>query len=155
VLPSTGGTRLTPWLARHALDEWLLSIEESGEVVGALIYGSPSMELEFDDRTLSHLQVVVGSKLRRGESFFFSWKENQSTSDRRSSVWLSPGIPLMFKFSGGRAPRMNTEWLRLLEETANSGRGLLLLPEPPEPQGEERARVKTTTPRQPAAQARR
>jgi hypothetical protein len=131
----------------------LSSIEESGEVVGALIYGSPSMELEFDDRTLSHLQVVVGSKLRRGESFFFSWKEEQSASDRRSSVWLSPGIPLMFKFSGGRAPRMNLEWLRLLEETANSGRGLLLLPEPPEPESEERARTsaKTTTPKQPTA----
>jgi hypothetical protein len=138
-------------------DEWLSSIEGSGEAVGALIYGSPSMELEFDDRTLSHLQVVVGSKLRRRESFFFSWKENQSTSDGRSSVWLSPGIPLMFKFSGGRAPRMNPEWLKLLEETANSGRGLLLLPEPPEPQTEERARpsVKTTTPRQPAAKATR
>jgi hypothetical protein len=121
----------------------LSSVEESGDAVGALIYGSPSMELQFDDRTLSHLQVVVGSKLRRGESFFFSWKENQRTEDRRSSVWLSPGIPLMFKYSGGRSPQMNVEWLRLLEETANSGRGLLLLPEPPVAPTADSARAKT------------
>lgn len=99
--------------------------------MGALIYGSPAMELSFDDRTLSHLQVVIGSKLRRGESFFFSWAEqNDRRHSGKNSVWLSPGIPLMFKYSGGRAPTMNTEWLRLLDEIANSGRGLVLLPEP-------------------------
>lgn len=89
------------------------------------------MELQFDDRTLSHLQVVIGSKLRRGESFFFSWADqNDPRREGKSSVWLSPGIPLMFKYSGSRTPTLNTEWLRLLDETANSGRGLVLLPEP-------------------------
>lgn len=88
------------------------------------------MELPFEDRALAHLQIVVGSKLRRGESFFFSWKQGDSPNDPRSSLWLSPAIPLLFKFSGGRPPRINTDWLRLLEETANSGRGLILLAEP-------------------------
>jgi hypothetical protein len=104
--------------------------EGSEGAVGALIYGSPMMELQFDDRVLAHLQIVVGSKLRRGESFFFSWRETDKSGEARSSVWLSPGIPLMFTYSGGRSPRVNHEWLQLLEEAANSGRGLVLLPEP-------------------------
>jgi len=111
--------------------------------MGAMIYGSPAMELEFDDRTLSHLQVAIGSKLRRGESFFFSWLEVQKNADSRSSVWLSPGIPLMFKYSGGRSPRLNMVWLRALEEAANSGRGLILLPEP---DGSEESKERSTSP---------
>lgn len=99
--------------------------------MGAFIYGSPTMELQFDDRTLSHLQVVVGGKLRRGESFFFTWKQADHGPETRSSIWLSPGIPMMFKYSGGRTPVLNLDWVRALEETANSTRGLVLLPEPP------------------------
>lgn len=98
--------------------------------MGAFIYGSPAMELQFDDRTLSHLQVVVGGKLRRGESFFFSWKQADHGPEARSSIWLSPAIPMMFKYSGGRTPALNVEWVFALEDSANSTRGLVLLPEP-------------------------
>jgi hypothetical protein len=37
---------------------------------------------------------------------------------------------MMFKYSGGRTPVLNLDWVRVLEETANSTRGLVLLPEP-------------------------
>ncbi|SMQ74980.1 hypothetical protein [Agreia sp. VKM Ac-1783] len=43
--------------------------------MGKLIYGDAEIEIEFDDRALTHVQLVLGSKLRRGESFFFSWKD--------------------------------------------------------------------------------
>lgn len=98
--------------------------------MGAFIYGSPFMEIQFDDRTLSHLQVAMGSKLRRGESFFFTWKQGDHGPETRSSIWVSPGIPMMFKYSGGRTPVLNLGWVHVLEETANSTRGLVLLPEP-------------------------
>jgi hypothetical protein len=107
--------------------------------MGTLYYGSPSLELQFDDWTLSHLQVVIGSKLRRGESFFFSWaqdddegtdEEERPPEQGKSTVWLSPGIPLMFTYSDSPAPKLNVAWLHQLVEMANSGRGLVVLPEP-------------------------
>lgn len=39
--------------------------------MGKLYYDS-TLNTDIDDRTLAHLQVVIGAKLRRGESFYFS-----------------------------------------------------------------------------------
>jgi hypothetical protein len=100
--------------------------------MGTMFYGSPSLELQIDDWPLSHLQVVIGSKLRRRESFFFSWAQGDDVhgEEGQSTVWLSPAIPLMFTYSHSPAPELNIAWLHLLAELANSGRGLVLLPEP-------------------------
>ncbi|QYF75566.1 ATP-dependent DNA ligase [Cryobacterium sp. PAMC25264] len=97
--------------------------------MGKLIYDG--IEVEFDDRALVHLQVVIGSKLRRGESFFLSWNDAPSVGAGRSSVWLHPGIPLYFKYFGGKTPRLNRAWVEALTTSANSGHGLLLSAEPP------------------------
>lgn len=43
--------------------------------MGKLVYDS-TFTAEFDDRLLTHLQIVIGMKLRRGESFMFSWKDD-------------------------------------------------------------------------------
>ena len=56
--------------------------------MGALIYGSPSMEIQFDDRVLAHVQIVMSAKLRRGENFFFSWRDSPSVGDGRSAIWI-------------------------------------------------------------------
>jgi hypothetical protein len=98
--------------------------------MGKLIYGDAEIEIEFDDRALTHVQHVLGSKLRRGESFFFSWKDDVAVGDGRSSIWIDRAIPLYFKYSGSKVPEINREWLELLTSSANSGQGFIFIQEP-------------------------
>lgn len=87
-------------------------------------------KVEIEDRALAHLQVVIGQKLRRGESFFFSWNEDASVGDGRSSVWLHPDANLHFRYHGSRRPELSRAWLEALTVVANSNTGLYLIPEP-------------------------
>jgi hypothetical protein len=100
------------------------------KAMGKLLYGTPPTEVDFDDRVLVHLQIVIGAKLRRGESFFFSWKNDVQVGDGRTSIWMDASIPLAFKYAGGRVPTVNREWLEVLTASANSGSGLQYIPEP-------------------------
>jgi hypothetical protein len=77
---------------------------------------------------------VIGGKLRRGESFFFGWRDDPSSGDGRSSVWLHPMANISFKFYGSRLPAINRAWVDALMLTANSPGGLRVVPEP-EPTG--------------------
>jgi hypothetical protein len=88
------------------------------------------MEIGFEDRALAHLQLVIASKLRRGEKFFFSWQDNISVGSGRSSVWIEQSIPLYFKFSGSRPVAINRAWVESLMATADSSSGLQFVPEP-------------------------
>jgi hypothetical protein len=97
--------------------------------VGKLLYGS-SLEVVFDDRVLAHLQLAMGQKLRRREGFFFSWRDEASEGNGRSTLWLEPSIPLVFRYNGGRMPTVNREWLEILVASANSAQGLQLTDEP-------------------------
>lgn len=92
-----------------------------------------SVKVEFDDRALAHLQLVIGSKLRRGESFFFSWRDDATIGGGRTTVWIHPRCNLVYKFYGGRQPRLNPAWIDALAVTANSSTGLYLVPEPASP----------------------
>jgi len=98
--------------------------------MGKLLYGMSGAEVGFDDRVLAHLQVVIGAKLRRGESFHFSWRDDPDISGGRSTIWLSDAIPLYFKYSGGTMPALNREWIDTLVTSSNSGQGLQLSAEP-------------------------
>lgn len=98
--------------------------------MGRFIYGNGNTKTEIEDRTLAHLQHVIGSKLRRGESFFFSWKDDPSTGGGRRSIWVHPGADLEFRFFGHRTPRFNREWLEALALVANGSSGLYVVPEP-------------------------
>ncbi|PZE34977.1 MULTISPECIES: ATP-dependent DNA ligase [unclassified Curtobacterium] len=98
--------------------------------MGYLIYDGQSAEIQMDDRTLAHLQIVIISKLRRQESFAFSWKEPVSKGDGRSTIWIFPTVSLRFKFEGSRAPAVNEAWLDVLKRSVNSNGGLQMIPEP-------------------------
>jgi hypothetical protein len=98
--------------------------------VGYLIYDGSTAEIHMDDRTLAHLQIVIINKLRRQESFAFSWKEPASAGDGRSTIWIYPTVSLRFRFEGSRPPAVNQSWLAALSQAANSGSGLQVLPEP-------------------------
>ena len=97
--------------------------------MGTLTYDS-KLTATFDDRVLAHLQIVIGAKLRRGESFFFSWKDDRRIGDGRTSIWLQPTIPLSFKYFGSRLPSINRLWVESLMTAANSANGLHISPEP-------------------------
>lgn len=94
-----------------------------------------TLVVEFDDRLLAHLQLVIGAKVRRGESFHFTWKDDPSIGDGRTTVWIHPATPIVYKYFGSRQPSINRAWLESLTLTANSVAGLQIVPEP-EDQGE-------------------
>lgn len=97
--------------------------------MGKLTYDS-TLTADFDERTLAHLQLVIGAKLRRGEAFYFTWHDDVAVGDGRTTVWLHPTIPLAFKFFGARAASINRAWIDELMLTANSPGGLSIVPEP-------------------------
>jgi hypothetical protein len=99
--------------------------------MGTLTYDVVS-KVEFDDRTLVHLQIVIASKLRRGESFNLSWVKDAQAGSGRTTIWMHPAIPLVYEFQDGKTPSINREWLNALMETANSPTGLRVVSEPPE-----------------------
>jgi hypothetical protein len=98
--------------------------------MGKLLYGSSSMEVEFDDRALMHLQIVISAKLRRQECFVFSWRDAFDVGDGRSSIWMHSSIPLYFRYFGSRIPAINREWIEALTVSANSPGGLHFTDEP-------------------------
>ena len=100
--------------------------------MGTLTYDS-KLSADFDDRTLAHLQIVVGAKLRRNEAFYFSWKDDASIGNGRTVIWMHPTIPVSFKFFGSRPPAINREWIDELMLLANTPSGLYLVPETSSP----------------------
>lgn len=98
--------------------------------MGRLTYDG-TIAVDFDDRVLAHLQLVIGIKMRRGESFHFSWRDEASIGDGRTIIWIHPRVSMVYKFFGGRSPSINRAWVDDLMVTANSAAGLHLVPEPP------------------------
>jgi hypothetical protein len=97
--------------------------------LGTLAYDG-SMAAEFDDRLLTHLQIVISQKLRRGEPFIFSWRDVSAIGGGRTALWLHPAIPLTYKYFGGKMPIINRNWIDVLAESANSASGLQVIREP-------------------------
>jgi hypothetical protein len=99
-------------------------------LVGTLIYGNAGFSADFDDRTLVHLQLVIGPKLRRQESFFFSWGGATESAHARTSLWMDRSIPMVFLCAADERFELNRTWLELLSASANSAQGLQLVLEP-------------------------
>jgi hypothetical protein len=110
----------------------LASPTSRGDTMGKFMYDRVA-SVEFDDRMLVHFQIVIGIKLRRQESFYFSWRDDQSVGKGRTTIWLHPAVLLLFKYHGSRAPQVNPAWLHALELAANTSSGLLCVPEPDAP----------------------
>ena len=98
--------------------------------MGKLVYGMPSISIEFDDRLLAHLKHVIAAKLRRGESFMFTWDVAGEGVPIQSSVWLHPAIPLQFETTAMPESSINRAWLEQLSRSSNSPSGLRIVAEP-------------------------
>jgi hypothetical protein len=96
--------------------------------VGLLAYDN-STRVEFDDRLLAHLEVVIISKLRRREAFAMSWRESSIGGGGRSTLWLDPAIPLRFRFDGLHMPALDRGWVDRLASSAASSTGLIVTDE--------------------------
>lgn len=119
-------SQLCPRLAEATLAKFDALTHAEG--MGELIYGAET-SYTMEDRTLSHVKVAAGAKLRRQESFYLSWVIPSSSGSGRVSLWLSPAIPLQFHFLGNTPPKLNPLWIRALEMTAVSDRGMVVIPE--------------------------
>ena len=98
--------------------------------MGTLLYGNPGIVITFDDRALMHLQIVISTKLRRRESFIFTWSDSVDEGSGRSAIWLDPTSTLYYRYFGSRTPSINREWIEALMLSANSAGGLVFIAEP-------------------------
>jgi len=92
--------------------------------MGTLYYGSARFAITFEERVLTHLQIVITAKLRRGESFTLSWADAPKAGSGRGMVWISPATDLHYKFQGSKIATINRTWLMELAALANSAQGL-------------------------------
>lgn len=97
--------------------------------MGRFVYDS-TVSVDIEDRTLAHIQCVVATKLRRSESFSFTWREDAASGDGRTSVWVHPAASLVFCYAGSRPPQLSAAWVEALTFAANSASGLHLVAEP-------------------------
>jgi hypothetical protein len=131
-VPLPRGQGGSTYSVRHVVSRGRTKIpSRRSSAIGTFVYGSVPLEVHLDDRVLAHLQIVIVSKLRRRESFVFSWREDTTGGEGRTSVWLHPDVDLGFRFAGSRIPSINRTWLVQLTELANTAAGLRLVPEPP------------------------
>lgn len=94
--------------------------------MGRLLYGSPPVAFEFEDRALAHIELVTLAKLRRNEHFAFS--VDSPDGEGRTTIWLGTDIPLQFEFTVSRHD-INRAWLDELLDSANSTAGMRYTPE--------------------------
>lgn len=99
--------------------------------MGKFTYDS-TMTVDVEDRALTHLQIVIGAKLGRGESFQFTWKDDPEVGSGRTTIWMHPSLPMGFKYYDSKVPALNRRWVEALMESANTTAGLHLVPEPPQ-----------------------
>lgn len=95
--------------------------------MGTLMYDT--QRIEFDDRLLVHVQVVIVQRFRHGEGFAMSWVRSVAIGSGRSTVWLAPTVPVVFDFESARVPAISPAWLRRLTDSAAGGTGMILMNE--------------------------
>lgn len=89
--------------------------------MGRIFYGTSDQAIEIENRLLAHVQAVVITKLRRGESFSLTCRSADGT---REMVWVNSSIPMRIVLDGETDGRLDRELLVQLVESANSNRGL-------------------------------
>jgi hypothetical protein len=97
--------------------------------MGRLVYDGV-VRFVIDDRTLAHLQIVIGDKLRRREPFTFTWANPLEEGGGRISVWVNANSGLVFTFDRHRPQRINRAWLDALSAATHAPTGLSPIPEP-------------------------
>ncbi len=93
--------------------------------MGTLLYSPDAQPITIDDRLLQYLQVVVSTKLRRGESFTVTWTDEEA-GHARTTLWIQPSIPMRFEYTAIASAPLSGGYLRQLADQAAMSSGLLL-----------------------------
>jgi hypothetical protein len=101
--------------------------------MGTLRYDSSLPAIPVDDDELAHLKVVIGTKLRRLESFMMTWQPPDDVSGRVCSAWIHPAIPLQFSFAGESIPHVDRAHIAEMIERVNATGDLVVVLSPPSP----------------------
>jgi hypothetical protein len=94
--------------------------------MGTLEYNSSRPAIDIEDTTLAHVKIVIGTKLRRNESFMMTWLPKPEVQSGRLTIWVHPSIPLVFEFDEANAPSIEAGRVARMMEQLNS-RGELVL----------------------------
>jgi len=92
--------------------------------MGTLKYDGTSVE--FDDRTLAHLELVIVQKLRRQETFLMTWRDADAAGGGRTGIWVHQTAMMTFHFTTNENPKIDRAWLQKLMDSANSVMGLFV-----------------------------
>ena len=94
--------------------------------MGRFVYNS-TVNVILDDETLGHLQAVIGAKFRLKQSFYFSWGYPANTGESRTTIWLTPSIPVQFHYRNAQAPALDRDRINDLFAQTNTPGGLVLI----------------------------
>ena len=94
--------------------------------MGTLEYNSSRPPIQIDDGTLAHLKIVIGTKLRRHESFMMTWLPDGKGANGRLTIWMHPSIPLVIAFDDATIPRIEAKRIESMMDNLNA-RGELVL----------------------------
>src|SRR6188474_830967 len=85
------------WFSRYVASTLRRRYRHLQEIaVGKFIYGMATNSFEIDDRTLTHLRIVIMNKLRRSESFMLDLTMSDGSGHR--SFWINRAVPIQFQF---------------------------------------------------------
>ncbi|MFN3708015.1 ATP-dependent DNA ligase [Microcella sp.] len=101
--------------------------------MGQFIYGGSSTNsFEIDDRTLAHLEIAIGTKFRRNESFVLTLRGRElPAGSGYREFWMHPAIWMQFRIDRPTAARpINPAWVAAMVAAASTERGLSLIREP-------------------------
>lgn len=94
--------------------------------MGRLKYDGIAAPITIDDATLAHLKIIIGTKLRRNESFLMTWLRNDSSEDARTTIWVHPAIPLQFGFDAAVLAPIEPERISAIMTALNASGELVL-----------------------------
>jgi len=94
--------------------------------MGRLRYDGTSEPIVIDDATLAHLKVIIGTKLRRQESFMMTWHPPEGGDPGRVTVWIHPAIPLQFLFGSADAQHIEKTRIESMMKALNASGELVI-----------------------------
>lgn len=94
--------------------------------MGRLTYDGNHAPVTIDDGILAHLKIVIGTKLRRNESFLMTWVRHDDAQDARTTIWVHPAIPLQFGFDDAAWPAIEPERIGAIMNALNASGELVL-----------------------------
>jgi hypothetical protein len=94
--------------------------------MGRLRYDSTLEPILIDDVTLAHLKIVIGTKLRRHESFMMTWIPDGDSADGRLVAWIHPSIPLALAFDSAEPITVDPDRIARMMHSLNAHGELVL-----------------------------